>query len=213
MNMNGMFGTSRPEIAIIDPNTLTCLGLENLLQEIIPVAVIRTFGSFQELIDDTPDMYAHYFVATQIYFNHTAFFLKRKYQTIVLCNGDNIQQLKGVLTLNICQDQQHLAKSILMLHNMGHGTAHGGKMMPPTQHPGSDHPAAMADDTLSPREIEVLSMVARGMMNKEIADRLCISLTTVITHRKNITEKLGIKTVSGLTIYAVMHGYIEADSI
>ena len=49
--------------------------------------------------------------------------------------------------------------------------------------------------------------------NKEIADKLNISLTTVITHRKNITEKLGIKSVSGLTIYAVMNGYIEADRI
>ena len=50
-------------------------------------------------------------------------------------------------------------------------------------------------------------------INKEIADKLNISLTTVITHRKNITEKLGIKSVSGLTIYAVMNGYIEADRI
>ena len=63
------------------------------------------------------------------------------------------------------------------------------------------------------REIEVLSLVARGFINKEIADKLHISLTTVITHRKNITEKLGIKTISGLTIYAVMRGYVEADSI
>ncbi len=201
-----------PEIAIIDPNTLTCLGLENLLQEIIPVAVIRTFSSFQELVDDTPDMYAHYFVATQIYFSHTTFFLKRKFQTIVLCTADNAQQLKGVLTLNICQDQQHLAKAILMLHSHGHKDGHRG--MPPQMH--RHQGAGMTTDDgsgLTAREVEVLSMVARGMINKEIADRLNISLTTVITHRKNITEKLGIKTVSGLAIYAVMHGYIEADSI
>ena len=66
---------------------------------------------------------------------------------------------------------------------------------------------------LSMREIEVLSLVARGFINKEIADKLNISLATVITHRKNITEKLGIKSVSGLTIYAVMRGYVEDDSI
>ena len=59
-------------------------------------------------------------------------------------------------------------------------------------------------EILSAREIEVLVL---------IADKLNISLTTVITHRKNITEKLGIKSVSGLTIYAVMNGYIEADRI
>ena len=66
---------------------------------------------------------------------------------------------------------------------------------------------------LSSREIEVLVLVAKGLINKEIADKLNISLTTVISHRKNITEKLGIKSVSGLTIYAVMNGYISPDSI
>ena len=75
------------------------------------------------------------------------------------------------------------------------------------------HAANGADDhDLSAREIEVLVLITKGLIN-EIADKLNISLTTVITHRKNIVEKLGIKSVSGLTIYAVMHGYIDADGI
>ena len=61
-----------PEIAIIDPNTLSCMGLEALLEEIIPMATIRVFHSFGELVDDTPDMYAHYFVSAQIYFSPPA---------------------------------------------------------------------------------------------------------------------------------------------
>ncbi len=64
-----------PEIAIVDPNTLTCLGLKNILEDIIPMATIRIFHSFGELTDDTPDMYAHYFISAQIYFEHTSFFL------------------------------------------------------------------------------------------------------------------------------------------
>ena len=56
-----------PEIAIVDSNTLSCLGLQNLLEEIIPTAVIRSFRSFGELMDDTPDMYVHYFISSQIY--------------------------------------------------------------------------------------------------------------------------------------------------
>lgn len=63
-----------PEIAIVDPNTLTCLGLKNILEDIIPMATIRVFHSFGELTDDTPDMYAHYFISAQIYFEHTSSF-------------------------------------------------------------------------------------------------------------------------------------------
>lgn len=59
---------SVPEIAVIDANTLSCLGLQNLLEELIPQAVIRMFRSFGELTDDTPDMYVHYFVSAQIFF-------------------------------------------------------------------------------------------------------------------------------------------------
>ena len=55
-----------PEIAIVDSNTLSCLGLQNLLEEIIPTAIIRSFRSFGELMDDTPDMYVHYFISSQI---------------------------------------------------------------------------------------------------------------------------------------------------
>ncbi len=69
------------------------------------------------------------------------------------------------------------------------------------------------DNELSMREVDVLKCVALGMSNKEIAEKLFISIHTVITHRKNITAKLDIKSASGLTIYAIMEGYIEPSSI
>lgn len=189
----------QPEIAIVDSNTLSCIGLQTLLEGIIPMATIRVFHSFGELVDDTPDMYAHYFVSAQIYFEHTAFFRERHPRAIVLTVGDNLPQLAGIPTLNIYQDEQVLVKSILQMHEHGH---HG-------QH---SHSMSMTHD-LSAREIEVLVLITKGLINKEIAEKLNISLTTVISHRKNITEKLGIKSVPGLTIYAVMNGYVEADSI
>ena len=49
----------QPEIAIVEANTLTSLGLKGILEEMIPMATIRTFHQFSELMDDTPDMYAH----------------------------------------------------------------------------------------------------------------------------------------------------------
>ena len=65
---------------------------------------------------------------------------------------------------------------------------------------------------LSDREKEVLAEVARGYLNKEIADRLNISINTVITHRKNITRKTGIKTTPGLTVYALLTGLVDISS-
>lgn len=66
---------------------------------------------------------------------------------------------------------------------------------------------------LSMREKEILVCVAKGMLNKEIADQCNLSIHTVITHRKNITRKTGIKTVAGLTVYALLNNLIDSNSI
>lgn len=192
-----------PEIAIVEQNTLTALGLQTIIEELLPKAIIRVFPSFERLVDDTPDMYAHYFVSAQIYFAHTAFFLERKTKTIVLSGGEQ-PTLNVIHTLNIHLPQDKLVKGIMALRSSGHDGA---------QRPASSYPQHDTEHDLSPREIEVLILITKGFINKEIADKLSISLTTVISHRKNITEKLGIKSASGLAVYAVMHGYIEADSI
>jgi DNA-binding CsgD family transcriptional regulator len=68
-------------------------------------------------------------------------------------------------------------------------------------------------EELTLREQEVLKLVAVGFPNKIIADKLFISIHTVISHRKNITEKLGIKSISGLTVYAVVNGLIDTSKI
>ncbi|MBR3500910.1 MAG: helix-turn-helix transcriptional regulator [Bacteroidales bacterium] len=68
-------------------------------------------------------------------------------------------------------------------------------------------------DILSDREKEIVKEIARGLTNKEIADKLFISVFTVTTHRKNITQKLGIKTIAGLTVYALMNGLISPEEI
>lgn len=65
---------------------------------------------------------------------------------------------------------------------------------------------------LTKREVEVLKLISKGFINKEIADELNISLNTVLTHRKNIIAKTGIKTVSGLTIYCISKGLLSPDS-
>lgn len=69
------------------------------------------------------------------------------------------------------------------------------------------------DRELTEREINVLKLVASGYTNKEIAEELFLSPHTVITHRKNITRKLGVYTVSGLTVYALINKLINPSEV
>ena len=68
-------------------------------------------------------------------------------------------------------------------------------------------------ETLSEREKDVVVSLVQGMANKEIADHLCISVNTVITHRRNIARKLQIHSPAGLTIYAIVNGLIDISSV
>ncbi len=76
-------------------------------------------------------------------------------------------------------------------------------------------PHQMPQDTeeLSSRERDVVVQIVKGLSNKEIADVLCISVHTVITHRKNITRKLNIHSTAGLTIYAIVNKLIDINSL
>lgn len=65
------------------------------------------------------------------------------------------------------------------------------------------------DVILTARERDIIALVARGLSNKEIADKLCLSVHTVATHRRNISAKLDIHSASGITVYAIMHGIIS----
>ena len=77
----------------------------------------------------------------------------------------------------------------------------------------SDTLRAADTGELSKREKEVLTEIAKGYTNKEIADRLFISVHTVMTHRKNIMNKLKIHSLSGLTIYALLNNLVDPNQI
>jgi DNA-binding NarL/FixJ family response regulator len=71
----------------------------------------------------------------------------------------------------------------------------------------------MQNKELSEREKTILTEVVLGLTNQEIADKLFLSIHTVTTHRKNLTNKLGIKTVSGLTVYALINKLVNINDI
>ncbi|MCD4710605.1 MAG: response regulator transcription factor [Bacteroidales bacterium] len=66
---------------------------------------------------------------------------------------------------------------------------------------------------LSPRETTIVRLVSLGLTNRQIAEKLFLSAHTVMTHRKNISSKLGIKSVSGLTIYAIVNNIITIEEV
>lgn len=194
----------RPKLAIIDNNILAMVGLKTILQNVMPIADIETFCTFNELEAANPNQFMHYFVAIKFVLENRNFFLNYKQKTIVLTTSTNPNaQLSDFKSLCINTSEELLVKSLLQLEQYGHA---GGKNLP-------DMPRALKAKLLSDREIEVLSLIAQGYINKEIGNQLNIGLTTVISHRKNIVEKLGMKSVSALTIYAVMHGYVDINKI
>ena len=196
--------SNRPRVAIIDPNTLSVLGLKSILQNVMPIMTVDTFGSFSELEANHPEQYFHYFVSMNVVLENKAFFLVQRKKTIVLTlSRDTMSQLSEFHSLCINVPEAELVRSILMLEQHAHG--HGQNL--PAM------PKALQQKILSDREIEVMSLIVQGFINKEIADKLNIGLSTVITHRKNIMDKLGLKSVSALTIYAVTHGYVDINKI
>ena len=196
----------RPSVAIVDNNTLAMLGLKQLLLNVMPIMTIDVYGTFDELLANRPDHYFHYFVAMDIVMGHQDFFCARQYKTIVLTNmpASTIKlQTSSFHTLCVNQPEDMLVRQLLLLQQHGHG---GGRNMPPM-------PQVLQQKVLSDRETEVLALVVQGYINKEIAERLNIALSTVVTHRKNIMDKLGLKSVSALTIYAVMHSLVDINKI
>lgn len=179
------------------------MGLRRLLEEIIPSVTISSFNSFEELVINQPEKYMHLFVSSAIYFEHAQYFLAQPHKSIVLVHGETYPHLNKLLTLNVCQDEKSMVKSLLKLHQRGH-SPHGTM---PASHLRDD------SEKLSAREIDVAILLAKGFINKEIAERLNISLTTVITHRKNIMDKLKARSLADIIIHVVMNGLIAVDEL
>lgn len=191
--------------AIIDANRLAALGLQQLLSELLPMAEISILASYEELLVNNPERYLHYFVSSAIYFENAAYFQRQPRRSIVLVHGDAYPRMAGLFTLNVCQDEAAIIRQLLALQQQGHHMS--------TAHP---HPCVEKEPSqsiLSPREIEVAVLLAKGFINKEVAERLNISLATVITHRKNIMEKLGGRSLTDIIVYVVTHGLVPLEGL
>ena len=180
------------QIAIILPDTLQGVGLQSMLTDYFPPVEISHYPTFEALSTSGNDTFDYYFTNAALFVLNTDFFLPRRSKTMILIDGTEgeggLSAIKAPLEIIIEQLEQLFT--------------------------GDNNSISCENNKeLSTRETNVLQLIVKGSTNKEIADKLNISLNTVLSHRKNITTKLGIKTVSGLTFYAIMNGIISGDEI
>ncbi len=190
-------------IAVFDESYVICEGLESVFSKFNFVQRISYASSFDELESVLRKNFCHMVIINPhfIQSSQNQFFQLRNQHICVKWIGivyshfspEIISKLDG--TIDVFDSKESLTNKLLKW------IATNG-----------DENTSQNKDTLTDREIDVLKLLADGKSNKEIADSLNISINTVITHRKNISHKTGIKSVSGLTIYAVVQNLISLDN-
>ena len=174
---------------IIAKDTLRALGMKYLLESMFDMksAVFNDYADGK--LPDDVDRYDLIIVDETLCLSNLDYLIPKKNRTIILADHDMAGHSWQYVNSNADENRfiESLASIIKKLRRVNSG-----------------------QDGLSAREIDVLKLVATGLTNKEIADRLNISINTVLSHRKNISAKLGIKSVSGLSVYAMMNGYINS---
>ncbi len=202
-----MSSSKQLKIVIVEPSPVIGRGLKVLLDECPEFIVQEVYCDFQSFYehqtDYTPDiilinpsvisLYKQFSVKTLFSENAKTIFIAILYKYV---NPESISGFDG--TLDIYDDSSAMVAKLHEVVKSSHSKKSGS----------SDE-----NTDLSEREKEILAAVAKGLTNKEIADKYHLSVHTVVSHRKNITRKIGIKTVSGLTIYAMFNNIISQNDL
>ncbi|MDR2118339.1 MAG: LuxR C-terminal-related transcriptional regulator [Tannerellaceae bacterium] len=181
-------------IAVILADTLQTTGLQSLLADYFPPVEIVSFPSFGHFMEIGGD-FNYFFTHADTFILNADFFLPRRTRTVVLTADRTEAPAAGYNCISACASGEIIIEQLQQFFSVEE----------------NNDTSSERSKELSARETDVLKLVVQGSINKDIADKLNISLNTVLTHRKNITAKLGIKTVAGLTFYAIMNGLISSD--
>lgn len=184
------------KIALIGLTILERMGLREIAG-LFPKVETIDFNHIGEL-QGKENVGDAFVVDSEAYLLNPTFFLPRRMQTLVVMRHSRRDRAKNDIkcdeslpvTIYFDSDEGEIEDAVLSIIK------------------AAKKIESSTESRLSAREREVLRELAGGKTNKEIADTLCISINTVITHRKNISGKLGIHSVSGLSLYAVMNGVI-----
>lgn len=188
----------RYRIAIVEPSVIIAQGVASILAASGEADVVAIYPTLRAYADRLPVKDVEVVVVgSQVAIGAQ---LRSELQGVAVVllsttvvDEDVLRQVDGVI--NIYDDEAALMRKLRTAVEQGE------------TNPYSD------SHDLSERERDVLILVAKGMANKEIADRLNISIHTVMSHRKNITHKTGIKSVAGLTVYALLNNLLDQSDV
>ena len=193
------------KIIIVEPSPMLSAGLALYFDDIKQVSIVSQLDSLdrleEKLVSYNPDILI--INPLLIAYGTNEHFLKicRDFSNVIpialvssYVDANILKQFKEVIELNDSKQ-----KVISKIFNILSDT----KL-------SQDKPESVE---LSNRETDVLIALVKGLTNKEISDKLFISVHTVITHRKNIIRKTGIKSVSGLTVYALLNNLVDENDI
>ena len=193
------------KIIIVEPSPMLSAGLALYFDDIKQVSIVSQLDSLdrleEKLVSYNPDILI--INPLLIAYGTNEHFLKicRDFSNVIpialvssYVDANILKQFKEVIELNDSK-QKVISKIFNILSD--------NKL-------SQDKPESVE---LSNRETDVLIALVKGLTNKEISDKLFISVHTVITHRKNIIRKTGIKSVSGLTVYALLNNLVDENDI
>jgi DNA-binding CsgD family transcriptional regulator len=178
------------KVAIVTADTARAVGLRWILSHYfdLEALLVEIDDAMPTVLDDVETSATVYIVDADVCCSMSEFFIPRRQRASII----GVQE--GMFTMN--QSEGDMVEELRRrLDAMSMVTVE------------------QAAPGLSQREVEVLRHIAMGHLNKEIADALGISINTVLSHRKNITAKLGIRSASGLSVYAMMNGYMSAAEL
>ena len=180
------------------------MALKHVLQEMFNHVDVFAYNTIEAFIRDSNRHFVHFFVSADILFCNADEFDTLKNQTTVLYTGTaaNIEK-NGFRVLDVSLSEEKITEQLSHLQNTG-------------KYEGKASGAKSAEDVvqkLSHREKDVLQLIVKGRLNKEVADELGISLATAIFHRNNICDKLQTRSVGKLTVMAVLSGLVDINEI
>ena len=193
------------KIAIAEPSSMLRIGLEQLLRELPDAEVIFSTDNLSSLYARINALHPDILIVNPLLYDYAK-------RATIRAEFDNLPNLRliGLVTSYVESQHQRQFAGVIELNDDFQRIKSTLNQVTNSLQSDGDEPDT---DPLSDREKEVLVCLSKGLKNNEIADTLNISVHTVITHRKNIVRKTGIKSVSALTVYAILNNLIEEKDI